>query len=291
MGDSKRPLYFVAIAAAVNVVGDIVLVGPLKMGAAGAAIATISSQGISVILSLIYLFNSGFFSGYKIKDFRIDRQKALSIIKIGLPSSVQQVIVSFSFLTLTALVNSLPDAAAASACQGIVGKINSFAILPGLAMSSAISSMAGQNIGAGEFKRAKKTMTTGLAIAMGISVLVFVIVEIFPRELLSLFTSETDVIETGITFLRLAAVDYIIVTPVFCMNGLAIGAGYTNIALLNAVFSSIVIRVPLAYLLVRVLDLGFNGIGIAMGFASVASIVVGFIFIQSGKWKKAKIKL
>lgn len=261
MGDSKRPLYFVAIAAAVNVVGDIVLVGPLKMGAAGAAIATISSQGISVILSLIYLFNSGFFSGYKIKDFRIDRQKALSIIKIGLPSSVQQVIVSFSFLTLTALVNSLPNAAAASACQGIVGKINSFAILP------------------------------GLAIAMGISVLVFVIVEIFPRELLSLFTSETDVIETGITFLRLAAVDYIIVTPVFCMNGLAIGAGYTNIALLNAVFSSIVIRVPLAYLLVRVLDLGFNGIGIAMGFASVASIVVGFIFIQSGKWKKAKIKL
>ena len=284
MGDSKRPLYFVAIAAAVNV-------GPLKMGAAGAAVATISSQGISVILSLIYLFSSGFFSGYKIKDFRIDRQKALSIIKIGLPSSVQQVIVSFSFLTLTALVNSLPNAAAASACQGIVGKINSFAILPGLAMSSAISSMAGQNIGAGEFKRAKKTMTTGLAIAMGISVLVFVIVEIFPRELLSLFTSETDVIETGITFLRLAAVDYLIVTPVFCMNGLAIGAGYTNIALLNAVFSSIVIRVPLAYLLVRVLDLGFNGIGIAMGFASVASIVVGFIFIQSGKWKKAKIKL
>lgn len=97
MGDSKRPLYFVAIAAAVNVVGDIVLVGPLKMGAAGAAVATISSQGISVILSLIYLFSSGFFSGYKIKDFRIDRQKALSIIKIGLPSSVQQVIVSFSF--------------------------------------------------------------------------------------------------------------------------------------------------------------------------------------------------
>ena len=81
MGDSKRPLYFVAIAAAVNVVGDIVLVGLLKMGAAGAAVATISSQGISVILSLIYLFSSGFFSGYKIKDFRIDRQKALSIIK------------------------------------------------------------------------------------------------------------------------------------------------------------------------------------------------------------------
>lgn len=291
MGDSKRPLYFVAIAAAVNVVGDIVLVGKLNMGAAGAAIATISSQGISVVLSLIYLLKSGFFAGYKLSDFKIDSAKASNIIKIGLPSSVQQVIVSFSFLTLTALVNSLPNAAVASACQGVVGKINSFAILPGLAMSSAISSMAGQNIGAGEYKRAKKTMMTGLVIAMAISAFVFIIVEAFPGQLLSLFTPEEDVVQTGITFLRLAAAEYLITTPVFCMNGLAIGAGYTNIALLNAVFSSIVVRVPLAYLLVRVFDLGFNGIGIAMGFASVASVFVGMIFIQSGKWKNAKINL
>lgn len=291
MGDSKRPLYFVAIAAVVNVAGDIVLVGRFNMGAAGAAIATISSQGISVLLSLIYLLKSGFFAGYKFSDFKIDRSKASSIIKIGLPSSVQQVIVSFSFLTLTALVNSLPNAAVASACQGVVGKINSFAILPGLAMSSAISSMAGQNIGAGEYKRAKKTMMTGLGIAMAISAFVFVIVELFPGELLSLFTPEEDVVETGKTFLRLVAAEYLIATPVFCMNGLAIGAGYTNIALLNAVFSSIIVRVPLAYLLVRVFDLGLNGIGIAMGFASVASIFVGIIFIQSGKWKQAKINI
>lgn len=128
--------------------------------------------------------------------------------------------------------------------------------------------MAGQNIGAGELKRAKKTMTTGLMIALGISALVFLVVEIFPRELLTLFTSETDVVETGITFLRLAASEYMIVTPVFCMNGLAIGAGYTNVALLNAISSSIIIRVPLAYLLVRVFDLGFNGIGIAHGLCT-----------------------
>lgn len=148
MGDSKRPLYFVAVATIVNIVFDIIMVGPLDMGAAGAAIATISAQGISVILSLVYLIRSGFFNGYSISDFKIKRDKAVNIVKIGLPSSVQQIVVSFSFLTLTTLVNSLPNAAVASACQGIVGKINSFAILPGLAMSSAISSMSGQNIGA-----------------------------------------------------------------------------------------------------------------------------------------------
>ena len=162
MGDSKRPLYFVAVATIVNIVFDIIMVGPLDMGAAGAAIATISAQGISVILSLVYLIRSGFFNGYSISDFKVKRDKAVNIVKIGLPSSVQQIVVSFSFLTLTTLVNSLPNAAVASACQGIVGKINSFAILPGLAMSSAISSMSGQNIGAGEYERAKKTMITGL---------------------------------------------------------------------------------------------------------------------------------
>lgn len=291
MGDSKRPLYFVAVATIVNIVFDIIMVGPLDMGAAGAAIATISAQGISVILSLAYLIRSGFFNGYSISDFKIKRDKAVNIVKIGLPSSVQQIVVSFSFLTLTTLVNSLPNAAVASACQGIVGKINSFAILPGLAMSSAISSMSGQNIGAGEYERAKKTMITGLGVAFAIAVAVFAVVEIIPEQLLSMFTKEDDVIRTGASFLRFAAIDYILVIPVFCMNGLAIGAGYTNMALVNAVFSGIIVRVPLAYLLVKVFNLGLNGVGLAMGLASIGSIIIGFVFVQSGRWKKAKIRL
>lgn len=291
MGDSKRPLYFVAVATIVNIVFDIIMVGPLDMGAAGAAIATISAQGISVILSLVYLIRSGFFNGYSISDFKIKRDKAVNIVKIGLPSSVQQIVVSFSFLTLTTLVNSLPNAAVASACQGIVGKINSFAILPGLAMSSAISSMSGQNIGAGEYERAKKTMITGLGIAFAIAVAVFAVVEIFPEQLLSMFTKEEDVIRTGVSFLRFTAIDYILVIPVFCMNGLAIGAGYTNMALVNAVFSGIIVRVPLAYLLVKVFNLGLNGVGLAMGLASIGSIIIGYVFVQSGRWKKAKIRL
>ena len=113
---------------------------------------------------------------YKKSDFKIDGSKMKMLLKLGLPSSVQQVVVSFSFLTLTALVNSLPNADIASACQGIGGKVNSFAILPALAMSSAVSSMAGQNIGAGEIERAKKTMFTGMGIAFAMSVFVFALV-------------------------------------------------------------------------------------------------------------------
>ena len=166
MGDSKRPLYFVLIAAITNVALDLLLVGKFGMRAAGAAWATITAQALSVIISLIYLAKNNFFAAYSVSDFKLEMQKLRSLIKIGLPSSVQSLVVSLSFLTLTALVNSLPNAEIASACQGIGGKINSFAILPALAISSAISSMAGQNIGAGEFKRAKKTMYVGMVMAL-----------------------------------------------------------------------------------------------------------------------------
>ncbi len=291
MGDSKRPLYFVLIAAIVNVIGDIILVGPFQMGAAGAAIATVSSQALSVILSIIYLAKNRFFVGYHKSDFKIDKEKFKMLFKLGLPSSVQQVVVSFSFLTLTALVNSLPIADIASACQGIGGKVNSFAVLPALAMSSAVSSMAGQNIGAGETDRAKKTMTTGMGIAFAISAFVFAIVQLFPQPIISLFDSNPEVIEIGTKYMRYIAIDYLLVPFLFCMNGLAIGAGYTNFALFNACFSSILIRVPAAYLMVYVFNLGFNGIGLATGLASLGSIVVGIIFVTSGKWKTPKIKI
>lgn len=291
MGDSKRPLYFVLIAAIGNIVGDYILCGPFDMGAKGAAIATVAAQALSVVLSLIYLFKNKFFAEYHVSDFKIDKEKSKMLLKIGLPSSVQQVVVSFSFLTLTALVNSLPNALVASACQGIGGKVNSFAVLPALAMSSAVSSMAGQNIGAGEIDRAKKTMFAGMRIAFLISAFVFVIVEAFPDFIIGLFDKTPETIETGRTYLRLIALDYLLVPFVFCMNGLAIGAGYTNFALFNACFSSIIVRVPLAYLVVKVSTLGFDGVGLATGLASAASIIVGIIFISSGKWKKPKIRL
>lgn len=291
MGDSKRPLYFVLIATVVNIIFDIILVGPFKMGAAGAAIATVGAQALSVVLSVIYLAKNHFFVGYKKSDFKIDGAKMKMLLKLGLPSSVQQVVVSFSFLTLTALVNSLPNADIASACQGIGGKVNSFAILPALAMSSAVSSMAGQNIGAGDAKRAKKTMMTGVGIAFAISMVVFVIVQLFPQQIISLFDTNEEVLKVGAEYMRFIALDYIFVPFVFCMNGLAIGAGYTNFALFNACFSSILVRVPFAYLIVNLTDLGFNGIGLATGLASAASIIVGAIFVASGKWKNPKIKI
>ncbi len=285
MGDSKRPLYFVLIAAITNVVLDLLLVGKFGMASAGAAWATIIAQALSVIISLIYLAKKKFFAEYQWSDLKINKERLVPLFKIGLPSSIQSLVVSLSFLTLTALVNSLPNAEIASACQGIGGKINSFAILPGLAISSAISSMAGQNIGAGEFKRAKKTMYVGMVLAFAISVVVFILVNLFPEFLIRLFDSEPEVIETGARYLKLISFDYLFATIMFCFNGLAIGSGRTYIALINAIVNGIAVRVPLAYFLVKSMDMGFDGIALAMGFASVGGIIIGLLFVKSGKWK------
>lgn len=291
MGDSKRPLYFVAVASVLNVVGDLILVGPLKMGAAGAALATVGAQAAGAALSLIYLIKAGFFREFSKSDFKIDREKTGTLLKLGIPSSVQQVLISLSFLTLTKLVNSLPNANIAAACQGIGAKVNSFAVLPALAMGNAVSSMAGQNIGAGETQRAKKTTVTGIGAAFAISLAVFIIVEVFTKPIVSLFDSNPEVIRVGSEYLRYIALDYVFVPAVFCINGLATGAGYTSFALFNAFFSSVAVRVPLAFFMVRFTSLGFNGVGLAIGLAASASAVVGFIYLASGKWKKPKIKL
>ena len=124
-----------------------------------------------------------------------------------------------------------------------------------------------------------------------ISIVVFAIVQLFPGQIISLFDTNKEVIETGANYLRFIALDYIFVPFVFCMNGLAIGAGYTNFALFNACFSSILVRVPFAYLVVHFTNLGFNGIGLATGLASLASIIVGIIFVTCGKWKTPKIRI
>ena len=108
--------------------------------------------------------------------------------------------------------------------------------------------------------------------------------------MIRLFDTEPELLEVGVPFLRWISFDYLFVAIVFCISGLAIAAGSTQIALLNAFFSSIFIRVPLAYLLVKKFGLGFNGVGIAMGFATVGSILIGFIYVRSGKWKKRIVK-
>lgn len=286
-GDSKKPLFFVSIACTINVVLDLLLVGVFDMAARGAAIATVISQAISMILCIITLINSDFVFDFKLRSFKFIKKHFITIIRIGIPISIQNVIVNFSFLALTTIANTM--GVNASAAVGIVGKYNGFAILPAIAVGSSVSAMVAQNMGSGAIDRAKKTFYTGFALAFSITFAVFIITQVFPEQILSVFDDDPNTISAGVEYIRAFSFDYLIVPATFCLNGLVTGSGHTIVSSICGVLSSIGFRVPMAVLLGLVMQKGLWGVGLAAPIASFASGLILLIYYITGRWKKNKV--
>jgi len=283
-GDSRRPLIFVSIACAINVVLDLLLVGVYGMAAKGAAIATVISQAISMILCIITLIRSDFVFDFKLSSFKFIKERFITILQVGIPISIQNVIVNFSFLVLTAIANGM--GVNASAAVGIVGKYNSFAILPAIGVGSSVSAMVAQNMGAGAVDRAKKTFYTGFVLAFSITFAVFIFTQIFPEQILSVFDDDPNTISAGVEYIRTFSFDYLVVPATFCLNGLVTGSGHTIISSVCGILSSIGFRVPMAILFGLVMQKGLWGLGIAAPVASLASGLILLIYYATGKWKK-----
>ena len=282
MGDSKRPFYFVTIACITNIILDFILVAGFGMGATGAAIATVLSQALSMILCILYLVKNDFIFDFKLKSYRIYKDKLKMIFRIGLPTAVQNGVTSLSFLVITALVNEF--GVFASAAVGVVGKFNGFAIMPAIAMGNSISTMAAQNIGAGEWDRAKKTCKIGTLIAIVISTSIFFLAQSFSGEILALFNDKQEVIDAGVVYIRTFSIDYLIVPWVFCINGLFIGSGHTTFSLINGILSALALRVPAAIFFGKVLHMGLAGIGLGAPVASFGSLLLVIWFLFSKRW-------
>lgn len=282
MGDSKNPLIFVGIACVTNVVLDLIMVP--AFAAIGAAIATVISQAISMILCIWFLKRNNFVFNFSRESLKIHKPTLKLILKLGVPTSIQNVATGFSFLFLTALVNTIGTDA--TAAVGAVGKLNGFAILPAVAMSGAISAMVAQNIGAGRMDRAKQTLYWGMFISIVISIVIFVIVSLFPEQCMRIFIDEEGVIKSGVEYLTAFKYDYLTVPFLFCLNGLYIGTGHTTISLVNGMVSSILFRIPASYLFGMMMKMGLMGVGLGAPVASIAALLFAIVFYISGKWKK-----
>ncbi len=287
MGDSKNPLIFVGIACVTNIILDYVLVALFDMKAAGAAIATVASQAVSMILCIIYLKRNDFIFDFNISSFGFHKERLKMLMKVGIPTSVQNVIVGMSFLFLTTLVNTM--GVTESAALGAVAKFNTFAILPALAMSASIAAMSGQNLGAGETERAVKTMKIGTLIGFCMSAVIFVVAQLFPEAVLKIFADDATMVAAGKEYMRSFCFDYLLASVMFGFNGLFIGSGHTTFTLFNSVLSSVLIRVPMAYLGGILLEWGMFGVGLAGPASSFLSLILAFVFYKTGKWKKMVI--
>ncbi len=287
LGDSKSPLYFVGIATIINIVLDILLVGPLGIGTAGAAYATITAQGISFLISIFYLRkHKVFFSADVHKRFTLQMDKLVSILKVGLPTAIQMVVVNTAYLLVTGMLNQFGTSV--SAASGVGLQINTFAGMPCWAIGQAVTAMVGQCIGAGEIKRARKVVKIGLLLNVSVTLVVVIGVQVFAEQLILLFGSTSaEVINDGVYYLRICCgVNSLIYAVMYTLDSFAIGVGAANIAMLNALLDAVIVRLPVSWLLAFTLSMGFPGIYYGQALSPILPAIVGFLYFQNKGWER-----
>lgn len=288
LGDSKSPLLFVLVACIVNVVGDLALVAGLHMDAAGAAIATVSAQALSVVFAVILLMKKDLPFTIARKDFRLNPQ-CKKFLKIGLPLALQEFLTQVSFLALCAFVNRL--GLEASSGYGVACKIVNFAMLVPSALMHSMASFVSQNIGAGKKKRAKKSMFTGIGVGLVVGCLVFALV-IFKGDMLAgFFSTDAAVIENGYAYLKGFALETIVTAILFSMVGYFNGNNKTIWVMTQGLIQTLLVRLPLAYFMSIQPNASLTKIGLAAPISTMVGVVlnIGFyVYLNRVEQKNAK---
>ena len=274
-GDSKSPLIFVAIACVVNIVGDLIFVAGFHLDAAGAAMATVLAQAVSVVFALVILKKKNYDFTIRKQDFKINRQ-CKRFIKIGLPLALQEFLTQMSFLALCAFINKL--GLEASSGYGVACKIVSFAMLVPSALMQSMASFVSQNVGAGKDKRARKSMLTGMGVGVFVGAIVFIGVWNFGDVLTSIFTTDAAVIKRGAEYLRGFAPETIVTAIMFSMVGFFNGYEKTVWVMTQGLIQTLLVRLPLAYFMSIQPNASLTQIGLAAPIATCCGIVLNVIF-------------
>ena len=291
IGDSKSGLRFMATATVTNIILDYLLIfgkGPFpRLQVAGAAGATVLAQLITITVGMIYVKKGNTGISLDWKGFRPDMEIMKKILKLGIPGGLSQLVVSISIVFLNAMIARLGTVPLAA--FGIGSRLNSLAIMFGLAMSTATSSMVGQNMGAGKIGRARKSAFTAAGYLSIVMAVLTVILLAFPESVIRIVTTDNSVMEDGTAFLRIVGSTYVLVGIRFVIGGVLMGAGDMMMNLLFAFIWLWVIRVPVAWGLAFAAGMGAKGVfwGLAAGnIAGGAGMILYFFF---GPWHKRKI--
>ena len=275
LGDSKSPLVFVAVACAINVVGDLVLVAGFHMDAAGAAIATVAAQAVSAIFAMVLLVKKNLPFQIKKEDFHFSSQ-CRRLLQVGFPLAMQEFLTQMSFLALCAFVNRL--GLEASSGYGVACKIVNFAMLIPSALMQSTSSFVSQNVGAGEQKRAKKTMFTGIGIGLLVGCFAFSLVFFRGDLLAGIFSADAAVVQRGYEYLKGFAPETLLTAVLFSMMGYFNGNGKTVWVMLQGLIQTLLVRLPFAYYMSIQPDASLTNIGLAAPISTAVGIVLNVAF-------------
>ena len=271
LGDSRSPLLFVLVACLVNVAGDLVLVAGLHLDAAGAALATVLAQAVSVGCALAILRRKKLPFMFRKSDVRINEQ-CRRFLAIGLPLALQEFLTQLSFLALCAFVNRL--GLAASSGYGVASKIVSFVMLVPSALMQSMASFVAQNIGAGNVKRAKKSMFTGIAVGVAFGIVMFALVLRKGDVLAGLFSTDAEVVRRGFEYLRGFAPETIVTAVLFSMVGYFNGSNQTLWVMIQGLIQTLLVRLPLAYYMSIQPNASLTKIGMSAPVATVVGIAL-----------------
>ena len=282
LGDSKSPLIFVAAACVTNIVGDLLLVAGLKMDAAGAAIATVFAQAVSVMLALFMLVKRNKIFTITKSDFKINMHCKRA--KIGIPLALQEFLTQVSFLALCAFINRL--GLETSSGYGVACKIVNFAMLIPSSLMQSMASFVSQNVGAGNEKRAKKAMFTGIGVGLVIGCIAFLLI-IFKGDILTgIFTTDAAVVQKGYDYLKGFALETIVTAILFSMIGYFNGHDKTIWVMAQGLIQTLLVRLPLAYYMSIQTDASLTKIGFAAPAATIFGILLNVVYILFLKYKK-----
>ena len=289
MGDSKHPFIFIGLAAVMNVVLDIVLVWGLKMGAMGAAIATVFSQGFSFVCCVVFLWRSRQEMGFEVSldDFLHPKMEYLSpLVKLGIPMAIKSAAIHFSKLFVNSWINSY--GVAVSAMAGIVNKLSSICNLISNSVNAAGSSMVGQNVGAQKYERVPRIMLTCFAFTLCSASLMSLIIYLFPQAVFGIFTDEAAVMAIAMEFLPVSVVLFMGSACRSPMNALINGSGNHRVNFATAILDGIVMRIGLSILLGVVLGMDYIGFWLGDALAGYTPFFIGLVYYFSGSWKTRK---
>lgn len=289
MGDSTRPFIFIAISACLNVILDLIFVGPLGMRAAGAALATIVSQAVSFLVSMIYLYvhRDSFGFDFKLRSFAVDGRTFRSLSGLGLPLTVQTTAINVSMLYVTAGVNSY--GLVFSSVLGIGSKLQSIMFIITNSISTASATMFGQNLGAGKYDRVKRVFWFGNLYCMVFFVVVAAVCLLIPVPIFRLFTQDADVLAQAGQYIVTLVVMYLGFATMTAGIALINGIGNGSLSLITALLDGVIVRIGLCILLAGPCGMGVWGYFWGNALAGFVSTIIGWFYYLSGFWKKRKL--
>lgn len=278
LGNSKLPLIFVGIACVTNIAGDLILVGIFGLDAAGAAIATVFAQAVSVVSSVVIIKKGGLPFSFSRKNIGFHLNEIKSILALGSPIALQDALTNVSFLIITAIINAIGLTQAAAV--GIGEKLVVFIMLIPISFMSAVSAFVAQNIGAKKPKRAWKATYYAMGISLIFGTVMFIFTFFRGDVLAGIFAKETPVILACAEYMKSYAIDCLLVCILFCFMGFFNGCGKTMFVMVQGVAAAFLVRIPFSYFMSKVPGVTMLEIGFASPLATLLSIILCIIYYR-----------